>query len=76
MSTKFSPGVLSRRLKAGAGGNTPGVANKAPSMGAPGPRGGKSKLAPYDKKNAGSMFKKNPEVGRVFKKLHNAKNPR
>lgn len=72
---QFSEGVLARRLKAGAGGNTPSAAKKAPGMGAPGPRGGKKKLSPSNTSGAGSMFKKG-SPGRMFKALHNAPKPR
>lgn len=77
---QFSSNVLSRRLKAGSGGTEGHMGGikkgAAPKTGAPGPRGGTSQLSPLNKKKAGSMFKPNPSVGRTFKALHRAKNPR
>lgn len=63
----FSSGALQRRLTKKPGTGT--------SMGTPGPRGGKKKLAPSNSTGAGSMFQKG-QPGRLFKALHNAPKPR
>lgn len=65
MPQQFSAGALQRRFK-----------RVAPGAGTPGPSGGKSDMAPHNKKRAGSMFTPNPKTGRVFKALHNLPKPR
>lgn len=62
---QFSKDALQRRLH-----------KTAPSAGTNGPRGGKTEVAPYNKKGAGSFFKKNPSASRSFQALHNRPNPK